>query len=131
MGKRPIALLRYTRRDADTFVTPRPLEGDWRDEYALIYDAAASRGIGPAECDACEIWVLAAALGANRPDDEDPLMDESGLTWNQQRAVKLARGEDEPSWDDVPMSPQEIAQMQRLMADAPQAMMPPADVPPV
>lgn len=73
--------------------------------------------------------MLAAALGANRPDESDPLADADGLSWNQRRAVAIARGEPEPSWDDVPLSPQEQASAARLMAEAPFGMVPPEGMP--
>lgn len=86
------------------------------DEFALVYDAAALRGIGWEACDAAEIWVLASQLGANHADeDADPLGDDDGMSWNARRATALTRGEPEPQWDDVPMSPAEVAGMQKLM----------------
>jgi hypothetical protein len=106
------------------------LEGDWRDEFAIVYDAAAARGLNPRECDDLEIWVLAAALGANRADDSDPLVDEEGLTWNERRAIALARGDPEPQWADMPMTPKERADAEALMRNAPQGLLPPAVSPP-
>lgn len=37
------------------------------DELAILYDAAASVGMTPNEVDDTEIWMVAAAIGANRP----------------------------------------------------------------
>lgn len=103
------------------------------DEMALVYDAAAQRGIGWQECDAAEIWVLAAQLGANHADDEDegdPTADpDTGLSWNQKRALALSRGEPEPQWSDVPMTAAELAGMQRLMGGI-DPIMPPGYMPP-
>lgn len=87
-------------------------------------------GFTPAECDEMEIWVLAAALGANHAEEaDDPLTDGSGLTWNQKRALALSRGEPEPQWDDVPMTAAELAGMQRLMGGI-DPIMPPGYMPP-
>lgn len=100
------------------------------DEFALIYDAAAQRGISPAECDASEIWVLAAALGANRPDEDEgaPGMDGDGFTFNQRRAIALTKGEKPPSWDEVPLTAAEIEGQRKLMAMLP--MVGPSTLPP-
>ena len=72
--------------------------------------------MSPPVCDALEIWELASALGANRADEDgDGLTDDEGLDWNSRRATALARGEPEPQWDDVPISPAELAGMRKLM----------------
>lgn len=90
------------------------------DEFAIIYEAGARHGFLPRDCDEMEIWVLASALGANHADeDTDPLADESGYTFNQRRAIALTRGEEPPSFDDVPMSAAEVAGMQKLMGGIP------------
>ena len=78
-----------------------------------------------------EIWELAAALGANRPDDGDLLADESGMSWNQRRAWALEHGLPEPQFEDEPMTVVERAQMERLLANAPQGMLPPEPESPV
>lgn len=128
-GKRPLPLWTYQRGGItadDQPAGPRPLAGDWRDEFSLVYDAAAERGIGWQACDDAEIWVLASQLGANRPDkDADPLTDETGYTFNQRRAIALTRGEEPPSFDDEPMSAAEIAGMQKLMGGI-EPMVPPS-----
>lgn len=104
------------------------MDGNWRDPFALVELNLARLGIPVSAYADSEIWEVAAMLGANRVDeDEDPLADAAGYSWNQQRAIALARGEPEPSWDDVPMSPREIADMERLMGSAPVGLMPPAD----
>lgn len=85
------------------------------DEPALIYDAAAQRGISPRECDESEIWVLAAALGANRADeDAEPVA--RGMSFNDRRTTALAKGEAPPRWEDEPMTARERADAQRMMA---------------
>lgn len=72
-----------------------------------------------------EIWELASALGANTADeDDDPLADASGMTWNQRRATALAYGLPEPQFDDVPLSPKERADLVKLAQGA-QVLMPP------
>lgn len=73
--------------------------------------------------------MLASALGANRPDDSDPLTDDSGLTWAERRELAFMHGEPEPQFDDVPVSAQERAQMERLMSSAPAGMVPPNGLP--
>lgn len=122
-------LWEYSAASAEP-VAPRPLHGDWRDEYAIIYDAASQRGIDPEVCDRLEIWVLASALGANRADeDDDPLSDETGLTWNQRRAVALVNGDPEPQWEDVAPTARELADMRKLMGGI-EPMVPPGFDPP-
>lgn len=75
-----------------------------------------------------EIWELAAALGANRPDgNADLLADDAGFTFMQRRAIAAARGEELPTFDDVPLSPKEEADLLRLAQGA-QVLMPPTDV---
>lgn len=77
-----------------------------------------------------EIWELASALGANRPDENvDPLRDPDGLSWGERRALAHARGEPEPQWDDVPLTAAEVAQQQRLMAVVPPMLPPGTDTP--
>lgn len=86
------------------------------DEFAIVYESAARLGFLPRECDAMEIWELASALGANHADEpDDPLVDDAGLDWNARRATALAQGLPEPSWEDVPLSAQERAGLQKLM----------------
>lgn len=95
------------------------------DEFAIVYESAARLGFLPRDCDEMEIWELASALGANRPDeDADPLADESGMDWNSRRATALAQGLPEPRWEDHPPSPREIADMQKLMSGVSPAVPP-------
>lgn len=75
------------------------------------------------------MWVLAAQLGGNEPDEADPLVDVSGLTWNQRRAVALAQGLPEPAWSEQPLTAKEIADMERLMKMAPTAIGGPGTLP--
>lgn len=127
MGGSPLPLWSYRQRgDTDELTARRPLEGNWRDEFALIYAAAAERNISPLDADRMEIWVLASALGANRVDtDADPLT-RDGYTWAERRELAFQRGEDMPSWDDEPMTPAEKAGQQRLMSLVPPTMPPEA-----
>lgn len=43
------------------------------DPFLALYEAAAERGISPVELDRCEVWQVAAALGATRADDAGPV----------------------------------------------------------
>lgn len=90
----------------------------WQDEIAIVYDAAAQRGIGPRECDETEMWILAAALGVNHADEDeaDPLADGSGISWNERRARALAAGLPEPKFSDFAPSPQERAPAAWMLA---------------
>lgn len=94
----------------------------WQDEIALVYDAAAQRGIGPLEADELEMWVLAAALGGNRADEDDesdPLADEAGLTWGERQARAIALGLPMPKFDEIPLAAKEIADQKKLMGLVP------------
>lgn len=47
------------------------MQGNWRDAFAQVIDALAQRGIVAGSYDDCELWEVAAMLGANRPPEPD------------------------------------------------------------
>jgi hypothetical protein len=80
---------RAVKADADPFAAltaaaqeeakRRPFEGSWWDLFAQIADALAQRGIVAGSYDDCELWDVAAMLGANRaPEPETPADGQQG-----------------------------------------------------
>jgi hypothetical protein len=72
---------------------PSALDDLWLSGFADLYRAFAGV-LSPAEVDKCELWVLAALLGGDRVEADDPMGDlerrvEAGKASLAKRAAKL------------------------------------------
>lgn len=86
MGKSPLPL--WTYGIADPARKRRPLEGNWRDLFAIVERGLVLHHISPTAAEHAELWEVAAWLGAN----DEPSGEEATETdWER---VGLAEGFD-------------------------------------
>lgn len=116
MGGSPFALWRLALTpDERAAAIQRPLNGDWRDEFAILYrDAIIIGRLGPRDVDALEIWELAAILGRNETPAREPWPDDAPSIQTMRRYRALSSGQPVPP-SDQPIGDDEY---RSLLADA-------------
>lgn len=97
-------------------VNPRPLVGTWYDEFAIIYDAGAERGMAPRVIDDLAIWEVAAVLGVNRESEWPTDAPISADTARNELAMR--DGRPRPRASDPPPTREEWQRMVALVQGA-------------